>query len=105
LRFSYRSFLVSGYKFRFRGDTEDRAEFKLKRGYGYVIEPVTAANTKDLSVVNSSSAVAAPTRNTRASRGEYSIGNQQNIERSSSTREGFKALAAVKVSLFSNLFH
>lgn len=87
---------VSGYKFRFRGDTEDRSEFKLKRGYGYVIEPVN--ESKDNIQISTA------TRTTRASRGEYSIGNPQNLERlaASSSKEAYKAIAAIKVKV--NIF-
>ena len=87
---------VAGYRFRFHGDTEDRSEFKLKRGYGYVLEPVIPAAKEP-------QAPAAPTRNTRASRGEYSLNSQVAQERNT---DGYKALAAIKVrtSTDSNLF-
>jgi hypothetical protein len=84
---------VAGYRFRFHGDTEERVggELKLKRGYGYVLEPVYPGENKEPASVS-----AASTRNTRASRGEYSILNAQQMESRSS--DGFKAIAAIKVS-------
>lgn len=90
---------VAGYRFRFQGDLEDRTEFKLRRGYGYVLEPVTG-DGKELVQSNTMNSTTTATRTTRASRGEYSILNaQQNAERvNNSSKENFKAIAEIKVS-------
>ena len=92
---------VSGFKFRFRGDTEDRNEFKLRRGYGYVIEPAIESKDGSQSLNNTGTMGSTATRNTRASRGEYSILNAPpNTERTNSSLEAFREIAEIKVRVY-----
>lgn len=85
---------VNGYRFRFFGDQQDPSEFKLKRGYRYVLEG-TSEQKQETSM-----------RTTRASRGEYAVGHRHTggDDGDFSIRKRFMEVAHIKVRIEKILF-